>query len=218
MGEVGPPGLGSGEPRAGSGPVRGWFKPQAILLSRPGGEASGGCDIEELQIERNRNIFHDMSRPALPARPRLVLIALVASAWGVSVAISGAVPAAARETIAGPVEAEVVRVIDGDTFVATAHVWPGEVITVAVRVRGIDAPELHSHCAAERQAALEARDALQGMLTGGPVTISNIGGGKYYGRVLADVTDRDGHAIAPVMLERKLARAYGGGHRGAWCD
>ncbi len=131
----------------------------------------------------------------------------------------GLSPAVSRETIAGPVEADVVRVIDGDTFVAAAHVWPGQVITVAVRVRGIDAPELHSHCASEREAAAQSRQALEAMIAGGPVTISNIGGGKYYGRVLADVADRHGRPVAQVMLSRSLARAYGGGKRlRAACD
>ncbi len=155
-----------------------------------------------------RPSFH---RCALGASvPVIVLSAALYAATSSSVA--------ARETVAGPVEAQVVRVIDGDTFVAAAHVWPGEVITVAVRVRGIDAPELHSHCADERQAAQRAREALAQLIAGATVTISNIGGGKYYGRVLADVADRDGHEIAPIMLERKLARAYDGGHRAPGCE
>ena len=44
--------------------------------------------------------------------------------------------------IRGTHAAEVLRVIDGDTFEARVHVWPGIDITTRVRLRGIDAPEL----------------------------------------------------------------------------
>src|ERR1700680_2374477 len=42
--------------------------------------------------------------------------------------------------------AEVVHVIDGDTFEARVAVWPGIEIKTKVRLRGIDAPELHARC------------------------------------------------------------------------
>jgi endonuclease YncB( thermonuclease family) len=125
-------------------------------------------------------------------------------------------PAAARDQISGPVSATVVRVIDGDTFVAEAHVWPGEIVRVSVRIRGIDAPELHSRCPRERLAAAEARDALAALLEPGPVRITNIGGGKYYGRVLADVETNEGE-VAPALLSRALVRLYSGGHRQSYC-
>ena len=122
----------------------------------------------------------------------------------------------ARDEISGPVAATVVRVIDGDTFVAEAHVWPGETVRVSVRIRGIDAPELHSRCGEERVAAAVARDALAALLEGQAVTISNVGGGKYYGRVLADVETSAG-GVAPAMLSRDLVRRYSGGRRQPYC-
>lgn len=122
----------------------------------------------------------------------------------------------ARDEISGPVTATVVRVIDGDTFVAEAHVWPGEIVRVSVRIRGIDAPELHSRCPRERLAATEARDALAALLDKPPVKITNIGGGKYYGRVLADVETEDGE-VAPALLSRALVRFYSGGRRQPYC-
>jgi endonuclease YncB( thermonuclease family) len=87
---------------------------------------------------------------------------------------------------------------------------------VSVRIRGIDAPELHSRCPEERTAATQARDALAALLDRQTVTISNIGGGKYYGRVLADVETEDG-AVAPAMLSQALVRHYSGGRRQAYC-
>jgi len=126
-------------------------------------------------------------------------------------------PAAAADVVPGPVEAKVLRVIDGDTFVAEALVWPGHNVTVAVRIRGIDAPEMRSRCAAEKKAARQARAALSRLIGDGPVSISAIRGGKYYGRVLADVTDARGRQVAAKMLHLGLARAYDGGRREAFC-
>lgn len=126
-------------------------------------------------------------------------------------------PTAAAESIPGPVEARVLRVIDGDSFVAEAHVWPGHTVTVSVRIRGIDAPEARSRCEAEREAAGRARAALEALIAQGPVGMTNIGGGKFYGRVLADVTAHDGRTIADALVEDGLARIYGGGKRGSWC-
>src|SRR5262245_32091859 len=75
----------------------------------------------------------------------------------------------------GPVEATVIEVLDGDTFLAEAHIWPGQVIEVNVRIRGIDAPEMKSRCETEHLLALRARDALSGILGGSDVKLSNIG-------------------------------------------
>ncbi|HAP10121.1 MAG TPA: nuclease, partial [Afipia sp.] len=44
---------------------------------------------------------------------------------------------------------EVVRVVDGDTFEARVHLWPGLEMTTRVRLRGIDAPEMKGACAEE---------------------------------------------------------------------
>ncbi len=124
---------------------------------------------------------------------------------------------ASGEIVAGPVRADVERVIDGDTFVVVAHVWPGHSVRVAVRIRGIDAPEMKSRCRAERQAAEAARLALEELVGGEPVLLANIGGGKYYGRVVADVVTRDGRAAADALIAAHHARPYSGGRRGAYC-
>jgi len=121
-----------------------------------------------------------------------------------------------KDFLRGPVEVRVLSVLDGDTFRAEAHVWPGHYVTINVRIRGIDAPEMKSRCMLERDAALSARDALTRML-GGTASITNISGAKYYGRVLADVATVDGVTIADAMLGLALVRPYGGGRRDGWC-
>lgn len=126
--------------------------------------------------------------------------------------------AGASETLPGPVEADVVRVIDGDTFLADARVWPGQRITVGVRIRGVDAPEMRGRCSAEKRAARRARAILEELVRGGRVRMTNISGGKYYGRVLADVTTSDGRAVGAALLAHSAARRYEGGRRKPYCD
>src|SRR6516165_711469 len=73
-------------------------------------------------------------------------------------------PAIARAAPTATHPADVLRVIDGDTFEARVHVWPGLDITTKIRLRGIDAPELRAKCAAERMLAEAARVPLGAML------------------------------------------------------
>lgn len=113
--------------------------------------------------------------------------------------------------------AEIVRVIDGDTFEARVRIWPGMEMTTRVRLRGIDAPELHARCEAERIQAEAARAGLAQMLAEGAVGISNIGQDKYGGRVDADVSTARTTDVGAAMAARGLARRYHGGRRQGWC-
>jgi len=136
---------------------------------------------------------------------------------GLILLVAASTPAVAAKTFTGPVEAKVLRVIDGDTFVAEAQIWPGHSIRTSVRIRGIDAPEMRSRCVAEKKAARRSRAVLARLIGDGPVTISAIGGAKYYGRVLADVADARGRPVAARMLGLGMARPYEGGKREAFC-
>ncbi len=107
--------------------------------------------------------------------------------------------------------------IDGDTFEARVHVWPGMEITTKVRLRGIDAPELHARCEDERVKALAARDALARILDEGAVGIIQVGQDKYGGRVDAAVSTARTADVSAALLEGGFARRYSGGRRGGWC-
>ncbi|WP_458758822.1 thermonuclease family protein [Afipia sp. TerB] len=113
--------------------------------------------------------------------------------------------------------AEGVRVVDGDTFEARVHLWPGLDVTTRVRLRGIDAPELKAHCPREREMAEIARDVLNDMVARGGVAIFNVGPDKYNGRVVADVATPDVSNVSAALLAGGHVRAYGGGHRDGWC-
>lgn len=111
---------------------------------------------------------------------------------------------------------EVLRTIDGDTFVARAH-WQDRDIVTRVRLRGIDAPELKAGCAREFRMAVAATGALRRLLGEGAVVIFNIGPDKYSGRVVADVATARTANVSAALLAAGQARAYNGGHRDGWC-
>jgi endonuclease YncB( thermonuclease family) len=113
--------------------------------------------------------------------------------------------------------AEVVRIIDGDTFVARMRKGPAGEIETRVRLRSIDAAELHARCSKELRLALAARAALQRLLAEGRVTLSHVGPDKYPGRIDANVTTRNNVDVSAAMLNGGWARAYDGGRRGTWC-
>jgi endonuclease YncB( thermonuclease family) len=113
--------------------------------------------------------------------------------------------------------AEVLRVLDGDTFEARVQLWPGLEITTRVRLRGIDAPELKARCGEERDKAEAARDALRALLDQGDVGISHVGLDKYGGRVLAKASTRTTPDVSAALLDAGWARGYAGGRRETWC-
>ena len=113
--------------------------------------------------------------------------------------------------------AEVVRIIDGDTFVARMRTGPGGEVETRVRLRSIDAAELHARCSKELRLALAARAALQRLLADGSVTLSHVGPDKYPGRIDANVATHSTNDISAAMLSGGFARAYDGGRRGSWC-
>ena len=119
-------------------------------------------------------------------------------------------------TFSGPVSAHVDRVIDGDTFEASAAIWIGQQLTVRVRIAGIDAPELRARCDSERTRAQAARDYLTKRIEGGEVKLMDVHDDKYGGRVDARVADLRGD-VGAQMIHAGLARFYDGGHRDGWC-
>lgn len=112
---------------------------------------------------------------------------------------------------------DVVRVVDGDTFEARVHLWPGLEMTTRVRLRGIDAPEMKGACAEEFRMAEASSEALRALLADGEVAIFNIGPDKYNGRVVADAATRRTPSVSGALLASGHARQYQGGRRGGWC-
>ncbi len=124
----------------------------------------------------------------------------------------------AAEILPGPYPAEVERVVDGDTIGARVAIWLNQDLSVLVRIRGIDAPELRGRCAGERKQAREAMLALERLASGGRVVLTEIEGDKFFGRVLADVTTSAGEDVGAALVASGHARTYDGGARQAWCE
>ncbi len=150
----------------------------------------------------NKYIFLFMTRIVVTATV-LLSLALPAGAMDVSM-----------RQIKGPITADVLRVLDGDTVEVRAYPWPQQSVDVLVRLRGIDAPEIHSRCEAERVRAEIAKARLSGLITGGKhVLLTDIGGDKYFGRVVANLGLEDGEDAASTLILENLVQPYDGGHK-----
>ena len=114
--------------------------------------------------------------------------------------------------------AEVLRVVNGDTFEARVQVWPGIAITTLVRLRGIDTPELKARCADERSKAEAARGTLTAILAEGGVELSRVGLDKFGGRIDAAASTHSTADVSAAILRAGLARSYHGGRRAGWCS
>jgi endonuclease YncB( thermonuclease family) len=109
-------------------------------------------------------------------------------------------------------------VFDGDTFSARVKLENDVGISVRVRIRNIDAPEIHGECESETELAGLARTRLMEIIPRGTaVKLSKIKDDKYLGRIdaLVSLDEKD---IGQIMMNEKLARKYDGKKRQSWCE
>lgn len=121
------------------------------------------------------------------------------------------------EILRGPVQGRVLNVLDGDTINVRLHVWIGQEIETHVRIAGIDTPEIKGKCEAERRKARAARAEVANLLADNKITLLNVRLEKYAGRVLAEAQTTAGTDIRTHMINKGLARPYGGEKRKGWC-
>lgn len=129
-------------------------------------------------------------------------------------------PARTEPLYPGPILAEVKRVIDGDTLVVDAFIWPNtRASDVSIRIRGIDTPERRGKCSQERALAKQATDIMaQTFAPGQQVYITQVETGKYGGRYIASVRSLAGLDWAAFIQRQGLAAAYEGrGAKQDWC-
>jgi micrococcal nuclease len=112
---------------------------------------------------------------------------------------------------------KVISVYDGDTFrVNIASLPPIVGKNIAIRVNGVDTPEIRGKCQYEKNLALEARDFVRGKLANAKeIKLTNLQRGKYF-RVVANVVV-DGVSLEQELLDNKLAYRYDGGKKLNWC-
>ena len=112
------------------------------------------------------------------------------------------------------------HIIDGDTFVGDVILADGvEIISVSIRLRNVDTPEIHGKCDQEIRRAEYAKQRLSELLPlGATVEISNIKNDKYAGRIDANVYDSANRDIGTILIKENVGREYSGGKRQSWCD
>jgi len=116
------------------------------------------------------------------------------------------------------VPAVVKYIVDGDTFSAGVKLEDDTMVSVRVRLRNVDTPELHGECVDEIVAANVAKNRLAELLpVGSVVELENVKDDKYLGRIDANVRDSRGRDVGRVMVREKLGRPYSGGKRVSWC-
>lgn len=115
-------------------------------------------------------------------------------------------------------DVEVRSVHDGDTIQVKTGVLPLPLANMAVRLRGIDTPELAGQCQAEKDKAKLATIYLKGLVKKGDVlTLLKPKWDKYGGRIDADVT-WNGVDLAQAMIAAGYAVPYSGkGAKNDWC-
>ena len=118
----------------------------------------------------------------------------------------------------GPYNADLVRVIDGDTAELDLHVFPNVVFRISVRESGIDTPEKRTRNECEKELGLRATMYTNLFLQNyRKITVYNVELGKYAGRVLGNIFVND-ESLSQYLIEEGLARPYFGGHRQPWCE
>ena len=112
---------------------------------------------------------------------------------------------------------KVISVYDGDTFRVNIDSLPPIVgKNIAIRVNGVDTPEIRGKCQYEKNLALEARDFVRGKLANAKeIKLTNLQRGKYF-RVVANVLV-DGVSLEQELLDNELAYEYSGGKKLSWC-
>ncbi|SOD98904.1 thermonuclease family protein [Caenispirillum bisanense] len=151
------------------------------------------------------------------------LSACLAAAAAVAAAFAPVTAGDGRATpygeIAGPVEARVLEVLDGDSLHVRARIWLSQEVETVVRLAGIDTPELRGRCDDEKERAKAARDFLEEYVAAAErvVLLRDVSQDKYGGRVIATVEDSYGTDFAKALAEAGHARLYDGGPRQPWC-
>lgn len=116
-------------------------------------------------------------------------------------------------SVFGPIQADVLRVVDGDTVHVAAHVWPGATMQVHVRLAGVDTAEIfRPACERERVEGQRAAEFVRGVVDAqkARVELHQVRLGKFAGRVVAHIHTADGRDLSQRLLEYGLAEPEGG--------
>ena len=133
--------------------------------------------------------------------------------------ISGSTTVSAKPKFGDYEGAIYVRNYDGDTItfnLPKLHPIIGK--KIAVRVNGIDTPEIKGKCDKEKYDAEQAKGMVEDFLKEAErIDLKNMGRGKYF-RIVADVY-ADGENLAEALVDSGMAVRYNGGKKNThWCE
>ena len=133
--------------------------------------------------------------------------------------ISGSITINAKQMFGDYEGAIYVRNYDGDTItfnLPNLHPIIGK--KIAVRVNGIDTPEIRGKCDKEKYDAEQAKSMVEDFLKDAEnIDLKNMGRGKYF-RIVADVY-ADGENLAEALVDSGMAVRYNGGKKNVrWCE
>ena len=132
--------------------------------------------------------------------------------------ISGSITVNATQMFGDYEGAIYVRNYDGDTItfnIPNLHPIIGK--KIAVRINGIDTPEIKGKCDKEKYDAEQAKCMVEDLLKDAErIDLKNLQRGKYF-RIVADVY-ADGENLAEALIDSGMAVRYNGGKKNArWC-
>ena len=109
-----------------------------------------------------------------------------------------------------------ITVYDGDTIKCDIDLGFSIILKKqAVRLSGINCPELRTKDKREKALGYEAKEKLIEILDeASEITLQSLGKGKF-GRVIS-IIYADGYNVNDMMVESGLARPYDGGKRSSW--
>lgn len=120
----------------------------------------------------------------------------------------------------GPYAVQFLRIVDGDTVEVIVLIWPDpyQTIRTALRLNGINAPELSSKKICERKDAREAQAFVKkwaGDGNGITMTMTDLAKDKY-GRLIGLLRNAQGQDLSQELLAAGYAHPYHGGTRPPW--
>jgi endonuclease YncB( thermonuclease family) len=125
-------------------------------------------------------------------------------------------PAYAEGVLVERAEAELVRVVDGDTLnVSLKGMCPLLGEEIGIRIRGIDTPELRSPDLRVRALAIQAKQYVSEIMDSAKILELRDLERWIYFRLVADIYV-DGLNVATALAEQDLALPYDGGKRPDW--
>ena len=148
----------------------------------------------------------------MKAKPLTFLLAL-------TFLISGSTTVSAKQKFGDYEGAIYVRNYDGDTItfnLPNLHPIIGK--KIAIRVNGIDTPEIRGKCDKEKYDAKQVQGMVEEFLKDAErIDLKNMGRGKYF-RIVADVY-ADGENLAEALIDSGMAVKYDGGKKNtSWCE